>query len=122
MPRVSQASVFVLLALAPWVAFAQNYFGAIAYSPKTGAHGWAKDHPSREAAERAALAGCRKYANDCRGVVWFRNACGALATGLKREYGSAWGETQAAADSEALKLCAKYSKTCTIKQRVCTAR
>lgn len=118
--HVSQCLICVLMLVSP-AARAQDYFGAIAYSPKEGARGWATNHPSRQAAEQAALANCRKFAADCLIVVWFSNGCGALATGLKKEYGSAWGETQAATDAEALKLCARYSKNCLIKQRVCTA-
>jgi hypothetical protein len=44
-------------------AAADNY-GAIAYSPSTGAHGWSYDYGSRSAAENVALAGCRKHAGD----------------------------------------------------------
>ncbi len=120
MRRVSQGLICVLM-LVPSMTWAQDNFGAIAYSPKVGARGWATNHPSRQAAERAALASCQKFATDCQIVVWFRNACGALATGQKNAYGSAWGETQTATDTEALKLCARYSKACVIKQRLCTA-
>jgi serine/threonine-protein kinase len=120
MRRVSQ-HLLCILALAPSAALAQDYFGAIAYSPRTGAHGWAKDYPSRDAAERAALSICRKHASDCRAVLWFRNACGALATGAGGP-GWAWAETQLLADNEAMKLCAKHSSACTVKRRVCTTR
>jgi hypothetical protein len=111
----------LLLIWAPAMAMAADYFGAIAYSPGKRAHGWAKDHPSREAAERAALAGCRKHAEDCQAVLWFKNACGALATGPKGA-GWAWDPAQQPADQAALNVCAKHSKACTVKQRVCTTR
>jgi hypothetical protein len=115
-----RALVFVL-ALLPATVLAQEYFGAIAYSPTTRAHGWAKDHPSREAAERAALSGCRKHAADCSAVLWFKNACGALATGPKGG-GWAWDQTQSVADQGAISACAKHSPACTVKRRVCTTR
>jgi serine/threonine-protein kinase len=112
---------FVLIAaLLPSLALAQDFFGAIAYSPGTGADGWAKDHPSRRAAQRAALEGCRQHAKDCRPVVWFKNACGALAISNKA-YGWGWGSTQALADAEAIKACAKHAKGCKVKRQVCTA-
>ena len=115
--------LLLILALVPAAAFAQpqEYYGAIAYTVTGKAYGWASDHPTREAAEKAALAHCRKFAEDCRVAVWFRNACAALAIGPKGDYGSAWGETQEATDKEALKLCAKYSKGCVVRHRVCTA-
>lgn len=111
----------LILALLPGPVLSQDYFGAIAYSPRSGAHGWANDQPSREAAEKAALSGCSKHAKDCRPVVWFKNACGALATAPKA-YGWGWGATQALADREAMKACQDHSKGCAVTQRLCTAR
>jgi serine/threonine-protein kinase len=120
MLRVSQAVILVAL-LFPALALAEDYFGAIAYSPRTGADGWAKDHPSRRAAERAALSGCREHAEDCRAVVWFKNGCGALAISAK-VYGWGWGTTQALADAEAMRACGKHASGCKVKRQVCTAR
>ena len=99
---------------------AQEYFGAIAYSPASGANGWAKDHPSREAAERAAVKGCRQHAKDCKPILWFKNGCGALAVSAK-VYGWGWGSTQKLADAEAIKACAKHAKNCKVTRQVCTA-
>lgn len=111
----------LLLAFIPAAALAQEYYGAIAYSPATQAHGWANDHPSRSAAEKEALLHCRKEAKDCRVLVWFRNACGALAVGPKG-YGWAWADKQATAEIEALKNCSKHSAGCSVNRRVCTTR
>lgn len=111
--------VLIIVALSPAAAFAQDFYGAIAYSAGTGAHGWASNHPSRKAAERVALSNCRKHAADCKTQVWFKNACGALATG-KGGFGTAWGNAQNAVDDEALKLCAKHAKGCTVVRRVCS--
>ena len=111
--------VLLLVALVPVPAFAQDYYGAIAYSPRTGAHGWALNHPSRSAAEKVAVANCSQHAPDCKTQVWFKNACGALATG-KGGFGTAWGNPQKAADNEALKLCAKHAKGCSVVRRVCS--
>jgi len=114
--------IVLVIALAlPSLVLAQDYYGAIAYSNSTGAHGWAKDHPSRAAAEKAALSGCSKHADDCAPVLWFKNACGALALGPKAS-GWGWGESQQLADSAAINACARHSKACTVKQRVCTTR
>jgi serine/threonine-protein kinase len=120
MVRVSKLAA-ALMALVALPAWSQEYFGAIAYSPSTRAHGWAKDHPSREAAEHAALSGCSKHADDCSTVLWFKNACGALATGPKGA-GWAWDQVQSVADQGAISACAKHSTACTVKRRVCTTR
>ncbi len=96
-------------------------FGAIAYSPKTQAHGWAYDFASQAEAESAALANCRKQAGDCTVPIWFRNACGALAVGPSG-YGSGWGVDQKTAEGFALQTCKKYSKGCNIRRWVCTTR
>ena len=112
--------ILLLLLVVPAAALAQDYFGAIAYSPRSGAHGWANDQPSREAAAKAALSGCSKHAKDCRPVVWFKNACGALAVSAK-VYGWGWGTTQTLADTQAMKACSEYAKGCRVKRRLCTA-
>jgi hypothetical protein len=102
MLRVSQLFLLVVL-LSPCIGSAQDYYGAFAY-----------------AAEKAAAVECAKFAKDCRAVLWFRNSCGALATGTEGP-GWEWGKDQATADRAALRACAKQSKACTIKRRVCTA-
>jgi uncharacterized caspase-like protein len=98
-----------------------NRYGAIAYSPGTGAHGWAYDYASQSEAEGAALTNCRKHATDCTVPIWFQNACGALAVG-PNGYGSGWGVDQATAEGFAMQTCAKYSKSCAIRRWVCTTR
>ena len=111
----------LLLAVLVWQpCFAADFFGAIAYSPRSGADGWAKDHPSREAAERAAVTACSKHAKDCRSVVWFKNGCGAIAVSDKA-YGWGWGTTQKLADTEAVKACTKHAAGCKVRRQVCTA-
>lgn len=113
-------TVFLLAALLAAPAMAADNFGAIAYSPKSGAHGWAKDHPTRAAAQKAALAACTKHAEDCRAAVWFKNGCGTLAVSEK-VYGWGWGTTQQLADAEATKACSKRAAGCKIAVQVCTA-
>ena len=120
MLRVSQLAA-VALALWTLPAFGgQEYFGAIAYSPKSGAHGWAKDHKTRAAAEKAALTACRKHAQDCRSAVWFKNGCGALVVNSKRRYYWGWGTTQNLADDAATKACSKKGDGCKVTVQICT--
>lgn len=108
------------LALLSSPVFAQDYFGAIAYSATSGAQGWSNNQPSREAAEKAALKACRRHAKDCKAVVWFQNGCGALAVSSK-VYGWGWGTTQALADAQAMKACSEHAKHCKVTRRLCTA-
>ena len=120
MLRVSQVALAFVFVL-PSPASAQDYFGAIAYSWQTGAHGWANVYPSREAAEQTALSICSQHAKDCRPVLWFRNACGALAHGPNGP-GWAWEKSLAGAEKKALELCAKRSSTCSVARSFCTTR
>ena len=102
-------------------AAAQDNYGAIAYSPSTGAPGWSFDYGSRAAAENVALASCRKHAGDCVIPIWFRNACGALAVG-SNGYGSGWGTSRKLAESYALQTCRKNTGGCSIRRWACTTR
>ncbi len=101
-------------------AKAQN-FGAIAYSPSTGGHGYSFDYSTRHAAERRALRECGRRARGCRVAVWFKNGCGALATG-SRGWGSGWGTSRNRAYREALRVCGRKSGRCAIRVYACTAR
>ena len=105
----------------PGVASANN-FGAIAYSPNTGSHGYSYDYPSRGQAEGHALAECRKYAGDCRVAIWFRNACGALAIGNNGGWGSGWGDSRQRAEYEAINSCRQHAGNCGIRRWACTTR
>jgi len=105
----------------PSASAAQEYYGAIAYSPANRAHGWAYDYPSRRDAERRALALCRRHAEDCIVPVWFRNACGALAVGAEG-YGTGWGSSRKSAEGQAIQSCRRYSGGCAVVRWVCTTR
>ena len=113
--------LWAVLGFAGGSAAAQEYFGAIAYSPSTRAHGWSYDYDSRREAERRAQAQCSRHARDCEVPVWFRNACGALAVGSDG-YGSGWGATRKAAEGSAVRSCARFSGSCTVIRWVCTSR
>jgi serine/threonine-protein kinase len=113
--------VSTALCLSGGRAAAQS-FGAISYSPSTGAFGWTKDYSTRAEAERVAIANCRKQANDCTSPpLWFRNACGALAVG-SGGWGTAWGFHQADAEKKAITSCQRWSMDCVVKHSLCTAR
>ncbi len=111
--------ICLLLAWSAGPATAQDYFGAIAFSPKTRAHGWAYDYTSRAQAQDRAMSECRRHAADCVSAVWFRNACGALAVG-PQAYGAGWGSNRGQAESAAIKSCGRYSSDCVIIRWICT--
>ncbi len=98
---------------------ARNYYGAISYSPSTGAYGYSYDYTSKRGAQRAARKQCGY--RDCKKSLWFRNACGALAVG-NNGYGTGWGSTKSRARRAALRSCRKYSRGCRVKRWVCTTR
>ena len=114
---IAAALLFVGTALP---ASAQNY-GAIAYSPRTGASGYSYDFGNRARAERAAMRQCRLRGRGCRIAVWFRDGCGAVASG-PRGWGSGWGANRQIARRQALRQCRRFSGRCQIRVRACTTR
>ena len=98
--------------------------GAIAYSALKKVYGYSYDYGSSRAAADAAVTNCRKEntgASDCKSLVTFRNACGALALGHDGAYGSAWGLSQRDAANKALAECRPYGgASCKIERQVCS--
>jgi hypothetical protein len=95
-------------------------YGAIAYSPSTGATGWSNKHDTQKEAESAALEECRAYARDCSIEVWFDSTCGAIAAGSN---GTSWGlgDTTRRAQLAALEKCRKGGgRNCEVKESVCS--
>jgi serine/threonine-protein kinase len=119
--RVSQLAALAMLAVISHVAAAQELFGAIAYSDKAYKYGWANNYPTRDGATKAALELCAKHGPDCRVVLWFRNACGALVTGPDG-HGAAWAENRKRAVNTATKLCAGRSEACALTRSFCTGK
>ncbi len=109
-----------LLAVGVSQALADHY-GAIAYSATNHSGSYSYDYGSRDAAEADALHRCSAGAPDCAVVMWFKNACGALAVGPKGT-GHAWAGGRQAAEREALRYCGKYSAECRVTTWVCTTR
>jgi hypothetical protein len=103
---------------------ARERHGAIAYSARTHVFGYSYDHGSVKAAGDVAVRQCRdqeRGADDCRVVVTFHNACGALALGDGGAYGSAWALSQREASAKALDECRPHGgASCTIRRQVCS--
>jgi Domain of unknown function (DUF4189) len=119
--RVSQFAALAMLAIVPRLVAAQELFGAIAYSETAHKYGWASNFPGRDQATKAALDGCAKHGPDCRVVLWFRNACGALVTG-PTGHGAAWAENRSVAVNRATRLCAARSEACKLTRSFCTGK
>jgi serine/threonine-protein kinase len=98
-------------------ALADNY-GAIAFSNSSGAWGTSHDYGSRRSAEQSALNRCGA---GCSVVLWFRNACGALATTQNHAYGTGWATDLGDAQNIALSGCRPYG-SCGITAWACTTR
>lgn len=98
-----------------------QYFGAIGYSPITGAMGWGFDYPTAEAAARTALARCAQHARDCQVAVLFKDGCGVVAGGDEGHAGAA-SPSRSDAERLALRRCDKRSSGCQVLRWVCTTR
>ena len=70
-------------------------------------------------AEERALQECGA---GCTVVIWFRNACAALAVGAGYGYGSGWAGNRYRAESIALGVCRQHTGNCSIATWVCTTR
>jgi len=116
---VIAGAVIGALAMQAAPATARDYYGAIAYSNSTGALGWSYDYGSRGEAEDAALSECH---GGCTAVLWFRNACGAIATASDHSFGTGWATTRGEAERIALNGCRKYADDCSVERWVCTTR
>lgn len=112
--------IFALAVAAGSTHAAADNFGAIAFSKDDGAHGYSYDYPSRAAAENSALQRCS--GSNCNVVIWFRNACAALAVGTGNGYGSGWAGSRAEAENIALDVCANNTSSCGIRAWSCTTR
>lgn len=109
-----------LLTLAFWsTPAAADYYGAIAFSQDSGAHGYSTDFDSRGAAEEQALQAC---GDNCEVVLWFKNACGALAAVADNGYGTGWASSRREAETIAMSACDKNSTSCSILRWECTTR
>jgi hypothetical protein len=118
-------SVILILAVAvvgsAGGAWADDHFGAIAYSPSSHADGFSYDYSTEAEAEERALAECNSRGDGCQSALWFRNACGALARGPDG-WGAAWGDDQDGAEQNALAECGSHSDNCSVTRWICTTR
>lgn len=114
------ASAAIVLLAGAGSSLADNY-GAIAFSPSSGAHGYSYDFSSRRQAETRAMNECRSRGRGCQIAVWYVNACGAVATG-SNGWGSAWAGSRQAAERRAVQECSGYTRNCQVLVWSCTTR
>jgi serine/threonine-protein kinase len=104
------------------IFFRGTTYGAIAYSEKTGAWGYAYDQSTRGMAEGIARRNCT--GDDARAVGWVRNGFVALAVGENGAWGVGYsygdGATNREAKERALEECRKRSKTARLVICVCS--
>jgi hypothetical protein len=104
---------------APQRGSPSDNFGAIAFSTSSGAIGYSYNYRSGNDAQESALQTC---GNNCKVVVWFTNACGALAVGADRRYGTGWAGNRQEAESTAMRYCSSNTTGCGIARWTCTTR
>ena len=93
-------------------------WGAIAISADAGRVGYSKGLSSASEAEQAAVGLCK--ARDCRAVVNFTNACGAVAQSLDTSWGLGQDHSSAGAANRALISCSQYGAGCRVVGWVCS--
>lgn len=100
---------------------ARARFGAIAYSPSSGAHGYAYNYGNIASAGSRALGECQANADgagDCEVQVTFQ-ACGALARAPDGSFGTGYGPSRSSAQDEALGVCGQYATSCQVEGIIC---
>jgi hypothetical protein len=99
-----------------------NRFGAISYSPTTGASGWGTGFTTLFGAQNEAYLQCSVNAFDCRNLMWFANSCAALSVSAtnKAAVGWAWNTSAYAAAVNAQTQCSFYAADCVPQIQVCS--
>jgi hypothetical protein len=94
-------------------------YGAIAYSPASGAYGYSDNYGSKTLADNRALSECGR--SDCVVASWFYNNCGAVAVSGSGSWAGGHGETKASAISDAENECTRQGgSACVVKVTHCS--
>lgn len=95
-------------------------YGAIAYSPASGAFGYSDNYGSESQADYRALSECGK--TDCVVASWFYNNCGAVVTSDNGSWGGGHGASVSSAIRDAENACTQHGGTaCVVKVSHCSA-
>jgi serine/threonine-protein kinase len=117
--RTLVVAAFSLAVIAAQPALADDHFAAFAFSASSGALGWSNDYGSRAGAEEEAMIQCGP---GCETALWFKNACGAIATSSNHAYGTGWAASRGEAEEIAMNECHKHSESCSVQRWTCTTR
>ena len=93
-------------------------YGAIAYSPSTGANGGSWSYSCASEATSAAVAACGQA--DCTNEVWVQNGCAAFAVATNGASGWAWNAHLGMAEANALMQCSTNGQGCYVVRWVCS--
>lgn len=96
----------------------QSWHAAVAHSKTTKRYAITKNHPSKAAAERAAIQSCG--GGDCRSIAWVKNGCVSIAANQRGDAFANWGRDAREAQDKTMRLC--KGKGCRIIDTACTAR
>jgi Domain of unknown function (DUF4189) len=119
---LAMMTVLPILSGGEVAVMAQDYFGAIARSRDSGDKGYAWNFRTREQAERRARQECQNVSgsDDCRALLWFRNACGSIAEASNGGAGTGWGTSEALAERYAIQTCRTVGSSCRVVRTFCT--
>jgi hypothetical protein len=113
MKRIAAVVALLLSSL----ALADNY-GAIAYSPSTGATGTSWNCCDEGTAEQSAVGYCGQA--DCGSYVWTDNQCAALAVSSNGGWGWAGNKDRGLARANAMAQCETQGPGCHVVADVCS--
>jgi len=117
---VLRQTLAIALLLLTTLAGQAAEWGSIAFSPRTGANGYSHNYDTKSTAQAWAMSYCDDNASDCRIVVNFQNACGAVAVGRNGGWGADWGPTRSSAEANAIAVCQSHDGGCRTKRWVCS--
>lgn len=92
-------------------------YGAIAYGRTSTAWGFSDHWDSQAKAESVAKENCAQRGEDCEPIVWFKNQCGAVASGVAWGLGGSDGQARAAAQEKCVE---GGGKNCEVQTSVCS--
>jgi hypothetical protein len=96
-------------------------YGSIAFGVTNMAEAISWGKGSAEEANRATLATCSKYGNDCKIVTSFSNSCAALAVARGGHYTTATASALNQAEENALSACKRSWGVCEIDLSTCAS-
>src|SRR5208282_5126138 len=96
-------------------------YGAIAYGRTSGAWGSSHSWGSEAKAESVAMQNCAEHGDDCEVMVWFKQKCGAVASGEGTTAFWGLGDSDGQARADAQSKCVNGGgKACEVQVSQCS--